>query len=156
MDIQDFPLVSNFMRKVPPVLPSFTLKEVAKHMEHYKTPIVGVTEKDTGKIIGAIDLTTLIKPFIPEFIDFLDDFNFVSNFGALEHKIFSGEMHRLFVAMDIMLKEYPWISESDSVAKALFSIYKSRITGLIVKSNEIYKGIITRFDLLRFLYDTDD
>ena len=156
MNFQDFPKVSNFMREIPPVLASYTLKEVAKHMEIHKTPIVAVTENNTMRILGAIDLNTLIRPFIPDFIDLLDDFSFVSNFGALEHKIFSGEMQGLFLAMDVMLKEYPWISEEDSIAKALFSIYKGKTTGLIVKTNDIYRGIISRFDLLKFLYDTDD
>jgi len=154
MEFQDFPKVADFMRSVPPVYPASTLKDVAKHMVKHKTPIVAVVNND-NLILGAIDITLLTRPFIPDFIDFIDDFSFVSNFGALEHKIFSGEMCQLFLAMDIMEKEYPHIEENDSVAKALFSIYKSNITGLIVQKDHMYRGIISRFDLLKFLYDTD-
>ncbi len=154
MEYQDFPRVADYMRKIPPVYPSSTLKDVAKHMEKNKTPIVAVVDEN-NIILGAIDITLLTRPFIPDFIDFIEDFSFVSNFGALEHKIFSGEMYPLFLAMDIMQKNYPHIEENDSVAKALFSIYRSKITGLIVQKDRYYRGIISRFDLLKFLYDTD-
>ncbi len=154
MEYQDFPRVSGYMRKVPPLFPSTTLKDVARHMEIHKTPIVGITDSE-NRLLGAIDITMLIRPFIPDFIDLIDDFGFVSNFGALEHKIFSGEMYQLFLAMDIMQKNYPHIEEDDSVAKALFCIYKNNITGLIVQKDRFYRGIISRFDLLKFLYDTN-
>ena len=154
MEFQDFPKVADYMRKVPPVYPASTLKEVAKHMEKHKTPVVAVVGEDNS-LLGAIDITLLTKPFIPDFIDYIDDFCYVSNFGALEHKIFSGEMHQLFLATDVMVKDYPYVQESDSVVKALFSIYKRNITGLIVCTNSTYRGIISRFDLLKFLYDTD-
>ncbi len=154
---KDFPRVKDFMREIPPVLPSFTVKEVAKHMEKYKTPVVAVVDKSNRTILGAINIMLLIKPFIPDFIEFIEDFSFVSNLGALEHKIFSGEMHRVFLAADIMEQHYPMIHENNSVVKALFSIYRHNITGLIVcERHHEYKGIISRFDLLRFLYDTDD
>lgn len=155
MEFQDFPKVIQYMREVPPIYPSNTLRDIAKHMVKYKTPIVAVVE-DNHTMLGAVDITMLIKPFIPDFLDFINDFSFLSNFGALEHKIFSGEMSQLFLAMDIMQKDYPHVEEDESVVKALFCIYKSDITGLIVEKQQVYKGIISRFDLLKFLYDTDN
>ncbi len=151
----NFPRVRDFMREVPPVLPSFTVKEVARHMEKYKSPVVAVVNESDQTILGAINIMLIIKPFVPDFIEFIDDLSFVSNLGAIEHKIFSGEMHHLFLAADIMENNYPVINENNSVVKALFSIYKHNITGLVVGNHRQYRGIISRFDLLRFLYDTD-
>lgn len=154
MELDDFPKVKDYMSKLPPVSPSTLVKDVAKLFSKYKSPILAVCDKDRI-ILGAIDIYTLLKPFIPDFIDFIDDFSFISHLGALEHKIFSGEMSALFLAADIMEREYPSVEEDDSVVKALFSMHKRRISGLVVKKDNIYKGIITRCNLLEFLYDID-
>jgi len=142
------------MSKIPPVSPSTPLKDVAKHLKKYKTPIVAVTD-NKNVICGAIYISTLIKPFIPDFIDYIDNFSFISNFGALEQKIFSGEMSALFLAEDVMDTDYPSIEETDSAVKALFAMHRENVTGLIVKKGNLYRGIILRCDLLDFLYGTN-
>ena len=154
MQLEDFPKVSEYMSKLPPVSPSTPLKDVAKHFKKYKIPIVAVTD-NTNVILGAIYISTLIKPFIPNFIDYIDNFSFISNLGALEHKIFSGEMSALFLAEDVMDTNYPSIEETDSTVKALFAMHREKVTGLIVKKGNLYRGIIVRCDLLEFLYGTN-
>jgi len=146
-------LVKDIMKKIPSVSPSTTLKEITQIMIKYHTPVVAITEGD--KVVGSVDIEDLLEVFIPEYFDLIEDFSSIKTFGVLDTKMFSDLSQKLFLAQDLMSKDFFSIEEDASLSKAILIMHKKKVTALIVVKNSEYRGVITEFDLMRKLYEVD-
>jgi CBS domain-containing protein len=144
--------VSDLMSYVNPVTSDTPVAKVAEIMKEEFTSIVPVVD-ESGRIKGVIYAEDLLAPFIPDFFDLIEDFDYVTSFGALDVDVFSDFTYKLFLAEDVMQTKFRYLKPEDSVLKAIFYIVKERRTCLIVVDEKMtYKGIITRLAILKRLY----
>lgn len=126
---------------------STTIQEVAKlfHQHHFETfPVV-----DEGmRLVGIISMIDLLKVFIPEYFDLIDDLVFFKDFGALEVSEMSSQ---LFLVEDLMTKEVVTIEEDAPILKAMALMKKHRVRSLPVVRDKKVVGIISRRDILTAL-----
>jgi len=141
------------MRKVSPVTQADTLRDVALCMIREAAPVIAVVEG--GVVKGVIYIQDLIDPFIPDYFNYISDFQFVKTFGYLDSEIFSGYFKGLFLAHDIMREQFDHVEPGDSILKAMFYMHRKNITGIVVIENGEYRGIVSRFDLIGELYGTN-
>jgi len=141
------------MRKVSPVTQADTLRDVALCMIREAAPVIAVVEG--GVVKGVIYIQDLIDPFIPDYFNYISDFQFVKTFGYLDSEIFSGYFKGLFLAHDIMREQFDYVEPGDSILKAMFYMHRKNITGIVVIENGEYRGIVSRFDLIGELYGTN-
>lgn len=145
-------IVKDYMTPNPVTVPSLTtFSQIAQlfYKHHFDAfPVVD------GQIhlIGIISSTDLLKTFIPEYFDLLDDFSFIKDFGALEIDEGSARMmENLFLVDDLMTTRVITVDEEATLLKAITLMMKNRIRCLPVVSGTKLVGMISRTDILRAL-----
>ncbi len=137
---------------VEPVHLETSLAEVAKKMKEEFTSIVPVVDEQ-GKLVGVIYAEDLLAPFIPQFFDLVEDVDYITTFGVLDHSIFSDFTHKLFLAADIMRTDYKSLRPEDSIIKAIIYMVREKRTCIVVVDQKgFYKGIVSRLSILNKLY----
>jgi CBS domain-containing protein len=144
--------VQDVLTYVHPVKLDTPISKVAHTMKEEFTSLVPVVD-DEGKLLGVIYAEDLLAPFIPEFFDLIEDFDYITTFGVLDHEIFSDFTHKLFLAADLMQTKYRALKPEDSVLKAIFYLVKEKRTCLVVTDSKgYYKGVVSRLSILKRLY----
>ncbi|MBU0568503.1 CBS domain-containing protein [bacterium] len=128
-------------------------------LEFFKRePIDALPVVKGGKLMGIITRTDLLRIFLPDYFELLDDFSFIDNFGALEiDKDNLKMMERLLLVEDMMIKSVITVSPEASILKAIVLMKKHGIRNLPVanKEGELI-GIISRTDILRAFLDVEE
>jgi len=76
--------IAQFMkREVVAVSPSTTVRQAARTVVEWRVGTLPVVEAD-GVLIGVVRVADLLHVFMPDFVDLLQDIDFVHDFGALE------------------------------------------------------------------------
>lgn len=134
--------------------PHAGLREVAEAFYKSGESILPVAGSD-GNFLGVISIDDFLIIFLPEYLELVQDVDFVHNFGALETASFSVE-ELLFVAEDLMRHDFPVIDENDSLMKAAAMLVKHDIPRIPVLNAEgKLVGMIGKNDICRAIYDTE-
>lgn len=143
--------VKEFMsRNIVKIGRSTPLRQIARVFMEEKADFLLVVDKEE-RLVGVITQKDILTPFIPEYFDFLDDIDFISDFGSLEDSL-PEALENLILAEDIMVKEIITVGEDASLFKALALIYKHKVRHLpVVKEGKIV-GIVTPADIIRALF----
>lgn len=134
-------------RRVVTVAASTTVREAARMLvaEHVGTlPVVD----EQRALTGVVRLHDLLRVFMPDFVDLLDNIDFVNDFGALEQ----GEPTALPGAAELTMGDLagpPVAVEEDSgLLHALATIVKHQLQDLpIIDSEGRLVGIASRVDI---------
>lgn len=106
------------------------------------------------KVIGVFYITDILKIFLPSFIEFIDNIDFIKDFGALsfdENKI---RMINDINIKEIMEKSPVVVDEECELMRALSLMKKHNITDLIIVNNENrLLGIASQVDIATRLLD---
>ncbi|MBU1487574.1 CBS domain-containing protein [bacterium] len=145
-------IVKNYMTINPVTIPSSTtFNQMAQlfYENHFDAfPVVD----EAMRLLGIISRTDLLKTFIPEYFDLLDDLSFIKDFGALEIDEESAKMmERLLLADDLMTTKIITVSEDSTLFKAITLMMKNRIRCLPVVRGDKLVGVISRTDILKAL-----
>ncbi|MEO0242132.1 MAG: CBS domain-containing protein [candidate division WOR-3 bacterium] len=144
--------VSDVLSYIEPVTRDTPISKIAEKMKEEFTSLVPVVD-EVGKLVGVIYAEDLLQPFIPTFFDLIEDFDYISSFGALDHEVFSDFTYKLFLAEDIMQTRFRHLRPEDSILKAIFYIVKERRTCLVVADENMnYKGVVSRLSIIKRLY----
>jgi len=146
--------IKNYMKKdFLSVPPHAGLREVAEVFYRSCESIIPVAGDD-GTFLGVISIDDFLIIFLPEYLDLVQDIDFIHDFGALEKTSFSVE-ELLFVAEDLMRHDFPVIDENDSLMKAAAMLIKHGIPRIPVLSCGQLVGMISKNDICRAIYDTE-
>ena len=145
-------IVKNYMTGNPVTIPSSTtFSQTAQlfYENHFDAfPVVD----EAMHLLGIISRTDLLKTFIPEYFDLLDDLSFIKDFGALEIDEESAKMmEKLLLADDLMTTKIITVSEDSTLFKAITLMMKNRIRCLPVVRGDKLVGVISRTDILKAL-----
>ena len=107
-----------------------------------------------GKILGMVTKTEILDVLIPDYFDFVSDFLFIDDLGALEEKLESIPVLELFLAEDLMVRNVVTINENASLMKAPVLMNKHNVRRLpVVDKKGKLTGIITRMDVCNALFN---
>ena len=107
-----------------------------------------------NKVVGMVTKTELLDVLIPDYFDFVGDFLFIDDFGALEEKLESIPSLELFLAEDLMVRNIITINENASLMKAPVLMNKHNTRRLAAVDDEgRLVGIITRMDVCNALFN---
>ncbi|HOK22643.1 MAG TPA: CBS domain-containing protein [Candidatus Hydrothermia bacterium] len=144
--------VSDIMSYIETAKSDTPITKVAELMKEEFTSIVPVVD-DAGKVKGVIYAEDLLAPFIPDFFNMIDNFSYITSFGALDQEVFSDFTHKLFLAEDVMHTKFTFLKPDDSILKAIFYIVQERRTCIVVVDDQMnYCGIISRLAIINKLY----
>ncbi|TET77732.1 CBS domain-containing protein, partial [candidate division TA06 bacterium] len=94
----------------------------------------------------------LLKLFIPDYMDLIQDVSFLEDFGVLEPEAFFGMEGRLLLIEDVMRGDAPEISPDSSLLKAAVIMEKNNEDLLIVTDESGVLGVLTRADVCRAFF----
>lgn len=117
---------------------------VAVFVEHHIGLLPVVNE--VGKLVGVLSLKELISLALPAFIDLIDDFDFVRDFGAVESAHPSKET--LSQRVTTQMKPATTVQEDCGLLRAYSVMYDHNLIDLLVVSQDgTLTGIASRVDL---------
>jgi len=143
--------VRDYMQKDPKtVTRDLTLREAASLFA--LGDVVGLPVVDDRTVVGVVTRSDMLRLFVPEYMDLIDNVSFIEDFGVLEPESFFGMEGRLFLVEDVMRGEIPQISPDSSLLKAVVVMEKNNEDLLVVTENNEIKGILTRADICRAFF----
>jgi CBS domain-containing protein len=119
----------------------YAAKQFVKH--HIGTlPVVNAD----GKLVGVLQLRDLLALILPSFTRLMEDFDFVSDFGAMESIQPSPEIisKKVFEIME----EPVYVEDSSGLSRAFSILHHHNLTDLpVVDSSRNLVGIASRVDI---------
>jgi CBS domain-containing protein len=139
-------IISNCMKRiVHSISPATTIRQAAETFVSYHIGTLPVVDAD-GKLVGILQIRDLVSLVMPDFVNLMQDFDFVIDFGAAE---FRKPDHELLVTPISAVMQPPISVEGDSGllrASALFK--KHHLSDLpVVDENERLIGIASLVDI---------
>lgn len=143
--------VRDYMHKDPKtVTRDLTLREAASLFTSEE--VEGLPVVENGTVVGLVTRRDLLKLFIPDYMDLIQDVSFLEDFGELEPEAFFGMEGRLLLIEDVMRGEAPEISPDSSLLKAAVIMEKNNEDLLVVTDKSGVLGILTRADVCRAFF----
>jgi CBS domain-containing protein len=138
--------ISDCMKeKVVSIAPDATINEAAKIFVKEHIGALPVVDEG-GKLIGTLQLHDILSLVLPDFLKFLEDFDFVSDFGAVEERSpLTGILAR--PVSEIM--QQPIAVEAESGLLRAFAILRQhQLHDLpVVDKNGLLVGIASHVDI---------
>jgi CBS domain-containing protein len=108
---------------------------------------------DTGRLVGILQLRNLLHLIMPVFVDLIEDFDYVGDFGAIEDREPAREELNLPIS-DVM--EAPiYVEEDSGLVRAFAFIHKHDLLDLpVVNRDGKLVGLASRVDIGRALLAT--
>jgi len=104
-------------------------------------------------VVGMITKKSLLHLFMPEYLDLIDDFSFVDDFGVIETEPLEDFAQALFLVVDVMEKEFERISPEASLLKAAVVMDRTDCSVLPVAGDDrVLQGVVTRTDIFRAVF----
>ena len=141
-------MMTKDMITVPPSASAATVAKIFIEHKFGSIPVV-----DSNKLLlGQIAIREFFTIFLPTYIDLIDSFTFVDDFGALERIFVEGPILELFVAEDLMNPNPFVVTEQASLFKvaALMDRHNTRQL-LVADADGKLSGIVTMFDIFKVL-----
>jgi CBS domain-containing protein len=99
-----------------------------------------------GKLIGLLQLRDLLELVLPDFLKLLDDFDFVTDFGAVETRQPSAEI--LGSPVSKIMHEPVSVEADSGLLRAFSLLHKHQLHDLpVVDENSVLVGIASRVDV---------
>lgn len=143
--------VRAYMHKDPKTATrDLTLRETASLFTSEE--VEGLPVVEDGTVVGLVTRRDLLKLFIPDYMDLIQDVSFLEDFGELEPEAFFGMEGRLLLIEDVMRGDVPEISPDSSLLKAAVIMEKNNEDLLIVTDESGVLGVLTRADVFRAFF----
>jgi len=143
--------VRDYMKRNPKtVTRDLTLREAASLFSLQE--VEGLPVVEDGIVVGLVTRKDMLKLFIPDYMDFIDNISFLEDFGVLEPEAFFGTEGRLFLIEDVMREDVPQVSPDSSLLKATVIMEKNSEDILVVTEGNRIRGVLTRADICRAFF----
>ncbi len=147
--------VRDYMNEKPKtVTRDLTLREAASFFGLGE--VVGLPVVEDTIVVGLVTRRDMLRLFIPEYMDLIDNVSFLEDFGELEPEAFFGMGGRLFLVEDVMRADVPQVSPDSSLLKAIVVMEKNNEDILVVTDNGRILGVLTRADICKAFFKAKD
>lgn len=131
-------------RNVYTILPTTTLGEAARLFAEKHIGSLPVLDRQ-GKLVGMLQLSDLLALVLPDFLKVLGDFDFVSDFGAIESRQPSTET--LARPVSQFMKAPVSVEAESGLLRAFSVLNKHELHDLpVVDGTGLLVGILSRVD----------
>ena len=132
-------------RSVISIKGTATIKEAAQLVMEHNVGTLPVVDEENN-LIGVLNLADLLSIIMPDFIDLVESFKFVHNFGAVEARIPAPEV--LACPVSELMKEAVYAKENAGLLYAAAQLHQYRCTDLpIVTEEGKLIGLISHVDI---------
>ena len=143
-------------RDVVTVSPSLGIREIYKILKKTRYGGLPVVDKDK-KVLGMVTKAEILSVLLPDYFDLLgENIIFIDDFGVLEEEFESLPAFELFIAEDIMRKGAVTVEGNASLLKVVAMMIKHGVRRVLVEEKSRLKGIITRGDICRGFFESQD
>jgi len=138
--------IQNSMKKlVISVQDTDNLGAAAKQFVKHHVGMLPVVNAE-GKLVGVLQLRDLLVLILPSFTNLMEDFDFVSDFGAMESIRPSQEIISKQVA--VVMEAPVYVDDSCGLSRAFSLLHHHNLTDLpVVDSDQHLIGIASRVDI---------
>ena len=138
--------IQNSMKKlVISVQDTDNLGAAAKQFVKHHVGMLPVVNAE-GKLVGVLQLRDLLVLILPSFTNLMEDFDFVSDFGAMESIRPSQEIISKQVA--VVMEAPVYVDDSCGLSRAFSLLHHHNLTDLpVVDSHKHLIGIASRVDI---------
>jgi CBS domain-containing protein len=108
---------------------------------------------DAGQLVGILQLRNLLDLIMPVFVDLIEDFDYVGDFGAIEDREPARE--ELNLPISEVMEAPVYVEEDSGLVRAFAFIYKHDLLDLpVVNASGRLVGLASRVDIGRALLGT--
>ena len=108
---------------------------------------------DAGRLVGILQLRNLLHLIMPVFVDLIEDFDYVGDFGAIEDREPARE--ELNLPITEVMEEAIYVEEDSGLVRAFAFIHKHDLLDLpVVNDDGKLVGLASRVDIGRALLAT--
>ena len=109
-------------------------------------PVLG----ESGNLVGILQLRDLLQLIMPAFVDLIEDFDYVGDFGAIEdRKLPQEELNR---SISEVMEKPIWVRDDSGLVRAFAFIHKHELLDLpVVNRDGQLVGLASRVDIGRAL-----
>ena len=137
--------VKDCMKQVIAISPATSILDAARLFSSKHIGSLPVVDEQ-GKLIGLLQIRDLLELVLPDFLKLLDDFDFISDFGALESRI--PPRNILARSISTLMKPPLWVESDSGLLRAYALLYEHQLHDLpVVDENGKLIGIVSRVDV---------
>ena len=108
---------------------------------------------DAGRLVGILQLRDLIHLIMPAFVDLIEDFDYVGDFGAIENR--EPAQEELDKPISEVMEEATSVRDDSGLVRAFSFIHKHQLTDLpVVDRQGKLVGLASGVDIGRALLTT--
>jgi CBS domain-containing protein len=108
---------------------------------------------DAGRLVGILQLRNLLNLIMPVFVDLIEDFDYVGDFGAIEDR--EPALEELNLPISEVLEAPIYVEEDSGLVRAFAFIHKNDLLDLpVVNGDGKLVGLASRVDIGRALLAT--
>jgi CBS-domain-containing membrane protein len=105
---------------------------------------------DAGRLVGILQLRDLLRLIMPAFVDLIEDFDYVGDFGAIENR--EPAQEELDKPISEVMEEVTCVRDDSGLVRAFAFIHKHQLIDLpIVDRQGKLVGLASRVDIGRAL-----
>jgi CBS domain-containing protein len=129
-----------------------TVADAANLFHAHHVGILPVVDDD-GRLVGILTLHNLLHIIMPAFVDLIDDFDYVGDFGAMEER--EPAQEELDQPIVDVMEAPTSVQEDSGLVRAFAFIHKNHLLDLpVVNRDGKVVGLVSRVDIGRALLAT--
>ncbi len=135
-------------REVVSIGPDATLREVAATIIEKRIGTLPVVD-DEGMLVGTVSVTDIVNMFLPDFVNIMDEIDFVHDYGDLENTSAEDRQRAKMLHVSDVMEEPVAMEDDAGLVHALSVMEKHNLRDLIVTRGGKLVGIASQVDIGR-------
>lgn len=138
--------IADIMEQNPPyVLPDMTLHELTAMMDEHNQAYLPVVDENM-RYLGEVNILSLLKVGVPDYLMMLDNLNFLSSYEPLENLF---EQEDILCVADIMRRDEEVLSPQASIIEAAHEMIQHKKRFFSIVSEGKLVGVVRAMDIFR-------
>ncbi len=142
------PIRKCMKREVVSIGPDATLREVAATIIEKRIGTLPVVD-DEGMLVGTVSVTDIVNMFLPDFVNIMDEIDFVHDYGDLENTSAEDRQRAKMLHVSDVMEEPVAMEDDAGLVHALSVMEKHNLRDLIVTRGGKLVGIASQVDIGR-------
>ncbi len=142
------PIGKCMKREVVSINADATLREVAALILKKRVGTLPVVDGE-GTLVGTVSVTDIVNMFLPDFVNIMDEIDFVHDFGDLENTSAEDKQRAKMLHVSDVMEEPVTLEEDAGLVHALSVMEKHNLRDLIVTRGGKLVGIASQVDIGR-------
>ena len=142
------PIGKCMKREVVSIGPDATLREVAALILKKRVGTLPVVDGE-GTLVGTVSVTDIVNMFLPDFVNIMDEIDFVHDYGDLENTSAEDRQRAKMLHVSDVMEEPVAMEDDAGLVHALSVMEKHNLRDLIVTRGGKLVGIASQVDIGR-------